>query len=184
MSGSELTITIVKRDVTYYINNVSNSAFVEHLSDGFVRWYLMTTTTSHCHVCKIETRDVLAWSHDSSYRDVIHANLVCARCTKYCGNIEWPSTRIHYHNRDHAYMISLTVSLTLVEMVTNLKTTPPGIFCYSCRVTIVECDSTVCSCCAAHLRQFVLAWYMIRLLCDHVLVPRDVAKYTLYLITQ
>lgn len=169
------TITIAD-----YTTDMSNSVFVSIPSHWAHSISVRTTNQSQCGQCTeskgriIYTADVCSWVVCGGARYI--RCLDC--CSKHSG-VSWPRVNVTYGELTDDTM-KLTVVLTLLEMLINIATTPPGKFCCSCRVFVGTTKygiATVCERCAEHLRRYTVLWWNVHTLCAISGVPREVASH-------
>ncbi len=172
--GEELEI-LHSATVSYYTYDISNSVFVvSRVCED--TYYLKTDDRSKCPYCHKYTIDVREWT--DSWHDTL-----CLDHHSQLANIEWPPCRVSMNNDICGTgIISITVRLTIPEMVRNIKTTPHGKFCLSCRVVAIDNGEQVCDECDDYLRLHTYGWWLLDVMCARQQVPRDVCEFIYWIV--
>lgn len=141
--------------IEYYAEDVSNSLFVVVEYGEGIAYCLKSDIALKCWRCNTITIDMHVWSS-------LGHECRCLKCAQLSTEVEWPRGNVHcgpWDGNDDDDYVSMTLSLTLHEMLLNIATAPSGRFCTSCRM--VESKSGVCGGCAKHILTCARRWMLL-----------------------
>lgn len=156
-------------DISDYVPDASNSIITR--SSYCYRWYLKSTSTSHCSLCGV-TPDVYCWGEGNT------AAICCPRCVdRQDPSIEYPNIEVECDRV--GFTMQMRIVLTPRQMILNIRSTHPGIFCYSCRATRASMRYAgiinTCDLCFEYLMRCIIVRQLVAVICLQFGVPQDVA---------
>ncbi len=159
-----------------YFNDASNSVFVTTVYRELRATSIKTVDRAKCRECVIDTQNILTWM-TGGIGHVQSTN--CFDCSSRCESITWPSVNISC-DRCTNDEVWVKVFITLPEMLLNIRTTPLGKFCCSCRTqpAATNYDKVgVCEKCNDHLCKYINLWWNINSVCATIGMPCEIPRY-------
>lgn len=163
--------------------DTENSIFVQVQCNHLTYYCLKTAGQLWCSLCDALVDCVHSWWAVYFGRYTYNTRS-CPKCTPDLAHVKWPMVAIELlsHTDDSA---RVRITLTIRDMILNIRTTPPGRFCLSCRSTVANTEygqhSLLCEKCNSHLQYYIHRWWLTKSTYDMHNVPDDVGVYTYHL---